>query len=169
MASNYNKSNYALNKNRKGIVYRNADGSTLEITFEKISATDPTFTEDDFNKIKEFSDDFYHEEAKADYNYHHCVKGSYDSFEDSHWLQTDCLEDELFKKADDKEFTDKIHTAISTLLTDIQKRRLILYAFKGLTVREIAKIESTSHIAVWKSIVNAQEKIKKNIIFQKRG
>ena len=28
----YKKSDYALNKNRKGIVYRNADGSTLEIT-----------------------------------------------------------------------------------------------------------------------------------------
>ena len=33
----YKKSDYALNKNRKGIVYRNADGSTLEITFEKIA------------------------------------------------------------------------------------------------------------------------------------
>ena len=65
MASNYNKSNYALNKNRKGIVYRNADGSTLEITFEKISATDPTFTKDDFEKLKSFSDEMYHEEAKA--------------------------------------------------------------------------------------------------------
>ena len=36
--SNYKKSHYAINKVRKGIVYRNADGSILEITFEKLAA-----------------------------------------------------------------------------------------------------------------------------------
>ena len=164
MASNYNKSNYGLNKNRKGIVYRNADGSTLEITFEKISATDPTFTKDDFEKLKSFSDEMYHEEAKADYNYHHFVKGSYDSFEDSHWLQTDCLEDELFKRADEQEFTNKIHTAISTLLTETQKRRLLLHAFRGLTIREIAKREGSTQKSVWESINAAQAKIKKFLL-----
>lgn len=164
MASNYNKSNYGLNKNRKGIVYRNADGSTLEITFEKISATDPTFTKDDFEKLKSFSDEMYHEEAKADYNYHHCVKGSYDSFEDSHWLQTDCLEDELFKRADEQEFTKKIHTAISNLLTETQKRRLLLHAFRGLTIREIAKREGSTQKSVWESINAAQAKIKKFLL-----
>ena len=164
MASNYNKSNYGLNKHSEGIVYRNADGSTLEITFEKISATDPTFTKEDFEKLKSFSDEMYHEEAKADYNYHHCVKGSYDSFEDSHWLQTECLEDELLKRADEKEFTEKIHTAISTLLTETQKRRLLLHAFRGLTIREIAKREGSSQKSVWESINAAQAKIKKFLL-----
>ena len=164
MATNYNKSNYGLNKHSEGIVYRNADGSTLEITFEKISATDPTFTKEDFKKIKDFSDNFYHEEAKADYNYHHCVKGSYDSFEDSHWLQTECLEDELFKRADEKEFSDKIYTAISTLLTETQKRRLLLHAFRGLTIREIAKREGSTQKSVWESINAAQAKIKKFLL-----
>ena len=88
MASNYNKSNYGLNKNRKGIVYRNADGSTLEITFEKISATDPTFTKEDFDKLKSFSDEMYHEEEKSNCLYGKYIKGSYDNFDDSHWLQT---------------------------------------------------------------------------------
>ena len=164
MASNYKKSNYGLNKHSEGIVYRNADGSTLEITYEKISATDPTFTKEDFKNIKDFSDNFYHEEAKADYNYHHCVKGSYDSFEDSHWLQTECLEDELFKRADEKEFTDKIHTAISTLLTETQKRRLLLHAFRGLSIREIAKREGSTQKSVWESINAAQAKIKKFLL-----
>ena len=164
MATNYNKSNYGLNKHSEGIVYRNADGSTLEITYEKISATDPTFTKEDFKNIKDFSDNFYHEEAKADYNYHHCVKGSYDSFEDSHWLQTECLEDELFKRADEKEFTDKIYTAISTLLTETQKRRLLLHAFRGLTIREIAKREGSTQKSVWESINAAQAKIKKFLL-----
>lgn len=149
MASNYNKSNYGLNKHSEGIVYRNADGSTLEITFEKISATDPTFTKEDFKKIKDFSDNFYHEEAKADNLQSYYVKGTYDNYEDSVWLQTECLEDELFKRADEKEFTNKIYTAISTLLTETQKRRLLLHAFRGLTIREIAKREGSTQKSVW--------------------
>ena len=164
MASNYNKSNYALNKNRKGIVYRNADGSTLEITFEKISATDPTFTQDDFEKLKAFSDEMYHEEDVKEHYHRNYIKGTYDSFEDSHWLQTECLEDEIFKRADEKEFTDKIYEAISTLLTETQKRRLLLHAFRGLTIREIAKREGSTQKSVWESINAAQAKIKKFLI-----
>ena len=164
MATNYNNSNYALNKNRKGIVYRNANGCTLEITFEKISATDPTFTQDDFEKLKVFSDEMYHEEEKSNCLYGKYIKGSYDNFEDSHWLQTESLEDELFKRADEKEFTDKIYTAISTLLTETQKRRLLLHSFRGLTIREIAKRESSTQKSVWESINAAQAKIKKFLL-----
>lgn len=164
MAKNYKKSNYALNKHKEGIVYQNADGSTLEITFEKISATDPSFTREDFKKIKEFSDNFYHEEAKADNLQYYYVKGTYDNFEDSCWLQTECLEDELFKQADEKDFTDKINTAISTLLTETQKRRLLLHAFRGLTIREIAKREGSTQKSVWESINAAQTKIKKFLL-----
>ena len=164
MASNYNKSNYAINKNRAGIVYRNADGSTLEITFEKISATDPSFTKEDFAKLKEFSDDMYHKEDLSEHYHRNYIKGTYDSFEDSHWLQTECLEDELFRRADEKEFTNKIHTAISTLLTETQKRRLLLHAFRGLTIREIAKREGSTQKSVWESINAAQTKIKKFLL-----
>ena len=46
--NNYKKSNYAINKIRKGIVYRNADGSILEVTYEKIAAENPNFTAADF-------------------------------------------------------------------------------------------------------------------------
>ena len=63
MAKNYRTSNYGLNKNSKGIVYKYADGTTLELTFEKISADDPNFTRDDFEKLKNLSDELYHEEA----------------------------------------------------------------------------------------------------------
>ena len=164
MASNYNKSNYALNKNRKGIVYRNADGSTLEITFEKISATDPSFTREDFQKIKDFSDSFYHEEAKADNLQSYYIKSGIEEGLNSDWLATDSLEDELFKRADEKEFTNKIYTAISTLLTETQKRRLLLHAFRGLTIREIAKREGSTQKSVWESINAAQAKIKKFLL-----
>lgn len=161
MAKDYYKSNYGINKNRQGIVYRYADGSTFEITLEKISATDSTFTQEDFDKLKEFSDELYHEEAKNDCLYGKYVKGTYDFYEDSVWLQTPSLEDEIFKTLEEKEFIDKVNTAISTVLTETQKRRLILHAFDELSIREIAKREGTTQKSVWESINAAQAKIKK--------
>ena len=55
-----------MNKYSKGIVYSYADGSRLEISFDKISKENPTFTQEDFENLKAFSDEFYHEEAKND-------------------------------------------------------------------------------------------------------
>ena len=54
MKGKFYKSSYALNRNKKAIVYENADGTILEITFEKIAAGNPNFTEEDFEKLKEF-------------------------------------------------------------------------------------------------------------------
>ena len=71
----YKKSDYALNKNRKGIVYRNADGSTLEITFEKIAEGKPQFAQEDFDKLKSFSVQIYLEQVRADAVYQKHVKG----------------------------------------------------------------------------------------------
>ena len=72
--NNYKKSNYAINKIRKGIIYRNADGSILEVTYEKIAAENPNFTATDFEKLKQLSDELYHEEEKSDNLQAHYVK-----------------------------------------------------------------------------------------------
>lgn len=161
MASNYRKSNYGINKNRKGIVYQYADGSTLEITLEKISATDPTFTQEDFDQLKKFSDDLYHKEEKSDCLYGKWVKTALDDNKDSDWLATETLEDEIFEKQNEKEIFDKVYDVIYNTLTETQKRRLMLFAFKGLSTREIAVMEGASQKSVWESINTAQNKIKK--------
>ncbi len=49
-------------------------------------------------------------------------------------------------------------------LTEVQRRRLKLYFYNGLTVREIAELEGVSHKNVLKSLNEAIRKIKK---FQK--
>lgn len=161
MASNYNKSNYGLNKNRKGIVYRYADGSTFEITLEKISATDPTFTQEDFDNLKKFSDENYHDEDVLEHYHKNYVKGTYDNTDDSVWLETESVEDEIFNKLNEKEFFDKVYDVIYNKLTETQKRRMMLFAFKGLSTREIAVMEGASQKSVWESINTAQNKIKK--------
>ena len=156
----YKKSDYALNKNRKGIVYRNADGSTLEITFGKIAEGKPQFTYEDFQKLKQFSDQIYLEQVKADGRYSYYVKGSYNKIPDSAWLATKSLEEELFGDAPDLPSAEKVRKIAGEVLTPTQKRRFLMY-LEGLTTVKIAEIEGCSQNAVWESLKLAQKKIKK--------
>lgn len=55
--------------------------------------------------------------------------------------------------------TQNLHIAI-TQLPEIQRRRLIMYYFDGLTYQQIADIEGCIHQAVAKSIKAAEKKIK---------
>lgn len=154
----YKKSDYALNKNRKGIVYRNADGSTLEITFEKIAEGKPQFTQEDFDKLKSFSDQIYLEQVRADAVYQKHVKGRYDEFEDSKWLKTKPLEDDLFQYWGEKEL-QTLFMKLMQKLTPIQRRRFFMY-MKGISTVKIAEIEGCNQNAVWKSICQAKCKLK---------
>lgn len=156
----YRKSNYAINKVRKGIVYRNADDSILEVTFEKIAKDNPNFTQEDFEKLKHISDELYHEEAMSDWNYYYHVANDLndnvinDVFSSS-------LEDEILSNYDEKVFNKRLKEAIDTLLTPTQKRRFNLHFFGGMTNREIAELEKASAMSIYESIQAAQKKIKK--------
>jgi len=161
--TDYNKSLYALNKKSEGIVYKNSDGSILEITFEKISDSNPDFTAEDFEKIKELSDELYRQETNNDCTYHHHITASYDLVEDSEWLATESFEDELIIRTDAKFYAEKIRKAIDSILTPTQKRRFLLYVINGLTFRKIAEIEGVKHNKVIKSVNEAKAKIKKNL------
>ena len=161
MAKNYRTSNYGLNKNSKGIVYKYADGTTLELTFEKISADDPNFTRDDFEKFKNLSDELYHEEAILNWTEENYTKCSIDQNLNLDWLATDTLEDELFSRISTIEKRAKIRTAVSNELTKLQRRRFILHALKNMTEREIAELEGVDRRAVHDSIEAARKKFKK--------
>ena len=54
---------------------------------------------------------------------------------------------------------EQLHNAISEL-PDIQRRRLTLYCFGGLTYEQIAEIEGCSHVAVIHSLEKAKTAIK---------
>lgn len=162
MSKDYRKSDYGINKYSEGIVYPYADGRSITITFEMIVAVNPTFTQADFDKIKAFSDDFYHREAKAECNQSYYVKSSLDENINSDWLSTTSLEAELFEKWDKQLYMAKAYEAINSILTPIQRKRLLLH-IKGLTTRQIADIENINVRAVWESIEAAKRKIQKFI------
>ena len=159
--NDYKKSNYAINKVRKGIVYRNADGSLLEVTFEKIAKDNPNFTVEDFEKLKQLSDELFHEEEKGDNLQSHYVKASLDVDIIDKLPATISVEEQVILKEDRNSFVRQIQQAIDTLLTPVQNKRLYLNCFRKMTVREIAKLEGTSYTVVAESIRRAKNKLKK--------
>ena len=55
---------------------------------------------------------------------------------------------------------EELYTAIS-MLPEIQKRRLVLYYFVGLTYEQISEMEGCSFQAIAKSVTTAEKKLKK--------
>ena len=65
------------------------------------------------------------------------------------------VEEIVFRKIQN----EKVHKAIEQL-PEVQKRRVILYYFEGLTYKQIAVIENCKYQAVEKSISSALKKLK---------
>ncbi len=156
----YNKSDYAINKYSKGIVYKFVDGSTLEVTFEMIAEGDPNFTQEKFEELKNKSDAIYHEIQKGDAKYEDHIETSTNTSETVEKLKTKSLEDAFFKKYDDIVFDTKFRKLIDTKLTPTQRRR-VLMRIEGLSTPEIANIEGCNQNAIWECLKYAKEKISK--------
>ena len=62
----------------------------------------------------------------------------------------------------EKLLVERLHRAIQKL-PEIQKRRLILYFFDGMTYERIAKLEGCTKMPVKRSIDVALEKLKKEL------
>lgn len=48
-----------------------------------------------------------------------------------------------------------------TTLTDVERRRIVLRYYEGLTLKEISMVEGANIASVRNSIINAETKIKK--------
>lgn len=160
MKGKFYKSNYALNRNKKAIVYENADGTVLEITFEKIAAGNPEFTEEDFEKLKKFSDQIYLEEQRGDVTYHRHVKSTIDEVDDLSKFATESFENELLNSLEDESLGEIIRDYMDEKLTEVQRRRFLMF-LNGITTVKIAEIEGCNQNAVWESIQGARKKLKK--------
>ena len=90
---------------------------------------------------------------------------------DRHYEQSELTEASLYDRAVHRPATveesalqsmeyAQLHRAISEL-PEIQKRRLILYYFQGLTYEQIAGMEGCTFQAVAKSVAAAEKRLKK--------
>ena len=135
---NYRKSDYAINKNSPNIVYR-FHNEIIEITLEDYLKENPDKTEHDFAELKTLSDQIYYEQDRAESGEERVV---------------DIQNRKYAWKALEQLFT-------VGALTEVQKRRFRLHIFQGLSIRQIGRMEGTSHQAVAKSINLAIAKLKK--------
>lgn len=160
---NYTDSDYAINKNAKGIVYRFAD-QTVEITLEDYLRENPDKTEADFTKLKFLSDSDYCEQVKSDYrqtwkNVPICDADTLDIF-----YTTPSSEDEFINQGERAtQEQQRYDTAMLALgeLTDVQLRRYLMYHVQGLSTWKISEIEGTNQKSVHESLQSAEKKIRK--------
>ena len=140
-------------KNKKAIVYRFANGETKEIT-----VTDFDGNEDLFRKWKRLSDKYYIDER--DLMYRISYKDiSINELEDTDLTHLPSLEEVLVMREDDVEFTEEMNAFLDTL-TDSQRRRLELRAFRGKSQTEIAEIEHIGQPRIHKTFVQISQKFK---------
>lgn len=161
---NYNKSDYALNKYSKSIVYRFADG-IVEVTLKDYLTENPDKTEKDFQALKELSDVIYLEQLHDEYNQTWKNTPIYeleDMFDPDSVIPEEQYLDSLEKlealKAFDAFLSDKT-------LTEIQKRRFHMHFFENMSFRQIAKLEGKAIRAIQQSVYAAADKLKKYFNF----
>ena len=159
---NYTDSDFALNKYSKGIVYHFADG-IVEITLEAYIRENPGKTEKDFHELKALSDTIYSEQDSE--NYRQTWKNTpISSVGDVDLGVAASPEESVVEEASQAERQNKrreaARLALSTL-TDVQRRRYLLYHVHGLTLRQIAEAEGVIHTKIHRSLIAAERKIKK--------
>ena len=157
----YKDGDYAVNKYAAGIVYSFAD-QTVEITLEDYLRENPGKTENDFIELKTLSDSIYLEQDRKEYR-ETWKNISLHGLDETEVCAVPSPENELIDQfeqaAKQKRQRDLAKQAMGTL-TEVQRRRYLLYHVNGLTMREIADIEGTKHQSVVECLQAAEKKIK---------
>jgi DNA-binding CsgD family transcriptional regulator len=159
---NFADSDYAINKNAEGIVYRFAD-QTFEVTLEDYLRENPGKTAADFTELKTLSDEDYYESDRRDYR-QTWKNVSLDGLENTTEFSGLSSEDEFISKTDQiAELKRRNELAQKALdkLTDVQRRRYIQHRVDGLSTWQIAEIEGTNQKSVYECLQAAEKKIKK--------
>lgn len=166
---NYRKSDYAINKYSPNIVYRFHD-EIIEVSLEDYLKENPDKAEQDFAELKALSDEIYYEQDRAE-SAQTRQDVSIHGLEETDCCSTRPLEEELEELAAEAQNRRCARLALERLLsvgvlTEVQKRRFQLHVFRGLSTRQIGKLEGRSHQAVAKSLNLAIEKLKKFFVEQ---
>ena len=175
---NNSKSDYAINKNTDDIVYKFADDS--EICYRKIDGkiymiinsvemveiSPQEMSIEKFDWIKAKSDENHHEIEKQ------VKRTTIHDVSLNELMETDCVAE----KSAEQEYIDHLDTLdissefrsmenamiiLDKCLTKLQKKRFLLYYYKGKNITEIAAMERVYQYMIWKTIQACNKKIKK--------
>ena len=136
----------------------------VEVSLEDYLKENPDKTEQDFAELKALSDEIYYEQDRAE-SAQTRKDVSIHGLEEMDCCSTRPLEEELEELAAEVQNRRYARIALERLfaagvLTEVQKRRFRLHVFRGLSTRQIGRLEGTSHQAVAKSLNLAIEKLK---------
>lgn len=150
----YNR-DYAWNKGAdNAIVYRFDDGTRTTVTLADILKSDPAMTMERALEILRFSLSDYEEADTAEDGEHYYTvsisehAGAHPSPEKQMIQSIELAESEHRARL--------IRRCIDERLTEVQRRRLLLY-MDGKNTRQIAGLEGVNQNAVWQSISSAQK------------
>ena len=150
----YNR-DYAWNKDAEdAIVYRFNDGTRATITLEDILEGDPAMTMDRAIEIIRVSQADYEITDLQEHQEGNCTLSLSDSDGMQPSPETQMIQ--CIEQAESEQRIRLIRRCINEQLTEVQRRRLLLY-MKGKKTRQIAALEGVQQNAVWKSISTAQK------------
>ena len=168
---NYTNSDYALNKiNKDAIVYRFATG-IVEVTITDYLAENPGKTGADFRELKKLSDADYFERDRNE-NAQTKRNTPFDELAETGLCCAPSPEDLLVGGIDAREDAEMRQRHLETAnlalgtLSNIQRRRYLMYHVDGLSEQKIADIEGSTQQAVSKCLYWAEKKI--NLFLEKR-
>lgn len=142
------------------MVYRFAD-QTVTVRPSDFLADNPDKSEWDFRELKELSDAIYLEQDRAE-NAQNKRNLSFNDQKLRHNFVSKPLDEEYIESQDRQyELTALSRLMESGVLTDVQKRRLLLHIVNGLTYREIGEREGVHYTSIGESISSALSKLKK--------
>lgn len=149
---NYTDSFYAKNKYSPNIVYISDDGTSIEITVEIYLKENPTHTVEDFQRLKELSDEIYHQQVN-DENLQTRKNFSMHLFEESIECALPSPEDIHILEEDKKAIWELLSYLLDTgKITYKQLRRFLLYALEDKKMSDIAREENVKAQSVSESI-----------------
>jgi len=165
--SNFKNNDYAVNIHNEGIVYRCVKGTKV-ITLDDYLKENPTKTKTDFMEWKALSDNDYYEQDRRDYR-QTWKNTSYDTLCETETVgfSVPSAEDEALKlKNFELVYAKRISFATLALnkLTEVQRRRYVMYHAHGKSYREIAEVEKVHFTTVEESILSAEKRIQKLLL-----
>ena len=168
---NYKNSDYALNKvNTEAIVYNFAN-EIIEVTLLDYLAENPDRTESDFRELKELSNSMYFEQDRKENAQTKKNVPIYDIDDTELCLEKSPEElfiDEINAQEETEMWQQMMTTANLAMedLTEVQRKRYLLYAVEGMSTWQIADLEGVNQKSVHESLQAAEKKIKKFLATQ---
>ena len=151
----FHRTSYSKNKGSEDIVYRSVTGD-YSISQAAFLDSDPALRAEDYAFFKRWSDENYRAEDSRD------AKEARRVLPLEHISALSAPAGEEENGSDDLRSLENAQRILNAAaLTPVQKRRFLMYHYKGLTLREIAVYEDVGYSKIVKSIVQAEKKIYK--------